>query len=260
MGYDRINHILRGQLSIGLLFPDWFLCRGVAGSIAFENRLKTLFASNVFGDHLLSRVGDSARGSSGVSGRSVRGVEKRLNRRASIRLGAVWKVAGICLGVPGMELALLPLIDDAKCFAMVRKLRWPEGVSCPHCESKRVTQRGMNETQPDRQRDLCGGCERSFDDLTDTIFAGHHQPRRVWLLCLYFMGLNLSNRQIARELGLDEDSAHDMATQLRKGIVARQPEVVLSGEVECDEVDVVAGHKGHLQAVKKKGDSAADGA
>ena len=51
-----------------------------------------------------------------------------------------------------------------------------------------------------------------------------------------------------------------MATQLRKGIVARQPEVVLSGEVECDEVDVVAGHKGHLQAVKKKGDSAADGA
>ncbi|MBS1223083.1 MAG: hypothetical protein H6R23_2703, partial [Proteobacteria bacterium] len=28
--------------------------------------------------------------------------------------------------------------------------------------------------------------------------------------------------------------------QLREGIVARQPESVLSGEVECDEVDVVA--------------------
>ena len=123
----------------------------------------------------------------------------------------------------------------------------------------RVTQRGMNETQADRQRDLCGGCGRNFDDLTDTLFAGHHQPLRVWLLCLYFMGLNLSNRQIARELGLDEDSAHDMATQLRQGIVARQPEVVLSGEVECDEVYVVAGHQGHPEAVKKKGDSAADG-
>jgi transposase-like protein len=158
-----------------------------------------------------------------------------------------------------MELALLPLIDDAKCFAMVRKLRWPEGVCCPHCESARVTHRGMNETQPNRQRYVCGDCGRNFDDLTDTIFAGHHQPLRVWLLCLYFMGLNLSNRQIARELGVDEDSAHEMATQLRQGIVARQTEVVLSGEVECDEVYVVAGHKGHPEAVKKKGGSAAGG-
>ncbi len=34
------------------------------------------------------------------------------------------------------------------------------------------------------------------------MLAGHHQPLRVWVLCLYFMGLNLSNRQIAGELGL----------------------------------------------------------
>ena len=67
----------------------------------------------------------------------------------------------------------------------------------------------------------------------------------------------MSNRQIARELGWDEDSVHDMATPLRKGIVARQPEVVLSGEVECDEIDVVAGHPGPPEAVKKKGDWAA---
>jgi hypothetical protein len=25
------------------------------------------------------------------------------------------------------------------------------------------------------------------------VLAGHHQPLRVWVLCLYFMGLNLSN-------------------------------------------------------------------
>ena len=153
-----------------------------------------------------------------------------------------------------MELTLLPLIDDQKCFEMVRKLRWPDGVACPHCDSVQVAKRGLNETQPDRQRYHCGGCGHDFDDLTSTIFAGHHQPLRVWLLCLYFLGLNLSNRQIARELNLDEDSAHDMATQLRAGIVAKQPAVVLSGEVECDEVYVVAGHKGHPEAVKKKDD------
>lgn len=40
------------------------------------------------------------------------------------------------------------------------------------------------------------------DDLTGTVFEGHHQPLKVWVLCLYLMGLNLSNRQIAAELGL----------------------------------------------------------
>ena len=65
------------------------------------------------------------------------------------------------------------------------------------------------------------------------------------------MGLNLSNAQIGQELGLDVDSAHDMATQLRKGILAREPAVVLSGEVECDGVYIVAGHKGNPEAVKK---------
>jgi transposase-like protein len=158
-----------------------------------------------------------------------------------------------------MELTLLPLIDDQKCFEAVRKLRWPEAVTCPHCDSPEVTKRGWDETQPCRQRYHCGGCGHDFDDLTNTIFAGHHQPLRVWLLCLYFLGLNLSNRQIARELDLDEDSVHDMATQLREGIVAKQPAVVLSGKVECDEVYVVAGHKGHPEEVKKKGDGDADG-
>ena len=37
----------------------------------------------------------------------------------------------------------------------------------------------------------------------------------------------------------------------------RKPQVTPSGEVECDEVYVVAGHKGHPEAVRKKGGSAA---
>jgi hypothetical protein len=76
---------------------------------------------------------------------------------------------------------------------------------------------------------------------------------RVWVLCLYFLGLNLSNEPIARELGIDPDDAQVIASRLREGIVERKPEVALSGEVECDEVYVVTGHKGHPLAVRKKG-------
>ena len=66
------------------------------------------------------------------------------------------------------------------------------------------------------------------------------------------MGLNLSNAQIAQELALNPDDVQRMTEHLRQGIVARQPEPTLAGAVECDEVYVVAGHKGHPDAVKKK--------
>jgi transposase-like protein len=144
------------------------------------------------------------------------------------------------------------LIDAAKCYETVRQLRWPEGVTCPECGSSQVTKRGRDETQPERQRYRCSSCSRHLDDLTGTIFAGHHQPQRTWILCLYLMGLNLSNQQIAQELDLHKDDVHQMTCQLRAGIVAHKPQVRLSGEVECDEVYVVAGHKGHPEAVKKK--------
>jgi len=56
------------------------------------------------------------------------------------------------------------------------------------------------------------------------------------VLCLYFMGLNLSNRQIALELGLDGSDVQAMTEQLRRGLVAKTPEVTLKGEVEIDDV------------------------
>ena len=150
------------------------------------------------------------------------------------------------------------LIDDAKCFATVRALHWPDGITCPHCASAAVIKDGKDDTQPERQRYRCQECRKRFDDLTGTIFAGHHQPLRAWIICLYLMGLNLSSWQIAKELDLDRREVQAMVERLRQGVVDRRPAVVLSGEVECDEVYVVAGHKGNPEAVEKKGDPVAD--
>jgi len=114
------------------------------------------------------------------------------------------------------------LIDDAKCHEVVRQLRWPMGVRCPACDSSDVVKRGKHTHQAHRQRYACHACARQFDDLTDTIFEGHHQSLRVWVLCLYFMGLNLSNEQIAAELDVDADTVQVMATHLREGVVVKQ--------------------------------------
>jgi len=100
------------------------------------------------------------------------------------------------------------LMDNAKRFAFVRQHRWPERVCCPGCDNSVVIRDGCTGTQPHRQRYRCEACASRFDDLTGLdaasrhlppgdryamVLAGHHQPLRVWVLCLPFMGLNLSN-------------------------------------------------------------------
>jgi transposase-like protein len=148
---------------------------------------------------------------------------------------------------------LSALLDDGKCFALIREHRWPEGVRCPGCASAQVIRNGRDEVQPHRQRYLCRACHGRFDDLSGTVLAGHHQPLRVWVLCLYLMGLNLSNRQIAGELGLDGSDVQAMTEQLRQGLIDRTPPARLENEVEIDEVYVVAGHKGQPAEVAKRG-------
>lgn len=150
-----------------------------------------------------------------------------------------------------MELSIHKLIDDARCYEAVRKLRWSDVISCPHCESREIIKRGFDDSETNRQRYECKGCGKRFDDLTGTVFAGHHQPLKVWIIFLYFLGLNLSTRQIAQELNLNKDDAQMLAEILRSGVVEKKPEETLSGEVECDEVYVVAGPKGRPDAVKK---------
>jgi len=155
------------------------------------------------------------------------------------------------------------LMDDAKCFAFVRQHRWPDGVHCSGCGSPAVVRDGCDDTQPDRQRHPCKTCASRFDHLGGTVLAGHHQPLRVWVLCLYFMGLNLSNQQTAEESGLCGSGVQAMTEQPRRGFAAKTPEVTLKGEVEpdarassgIDEVYVLAGHKGQPEKAAKRGGS-----
>jgi len=92
-----------------------------------------------------------------------------------------------------MQVTIQHLIDDAQCYQTVRELRRPNGIACPSCASHHVIKCDCDDTESARQRYACHDCDTRFDALTDTIVAGHHQPLKVWVLCLYFMGLNVSN-------------------------------------------------------------------
>src|SRR5215831_6625039 len=117
----------------------------------------------------------------GFQGRGMRGCRIRMPSHATIPHRS-----------PPVQVNITKLIDAVQCYQTVRALRWPDGVQCPSCASPQVIKRGCDDTEPARQRYECHDCHTRFDDLTDTIFAGHHQPLKVWILCLYFMGLKVS--------------------------------------------------------------------
>ncbi|HBT88674.1 MAG TPA: DDE transposase, partial [Desulfobacter sp.] len=90
-----------------------------------------------------------------------------------------------------MKVNIKTLIDDVQCY---------EISECPFCDSINTIKKGYDDRESAKQRYECKECGKRFDDITRTIFAGHHQPLKAWILCLYFMGLNLSNNQISKEL------------------------------------------------------------
>lgn len=143
------------------------------------------------------------------------------------------------------------LLDETKCFENLRQMPCPDVVTSPFCDSKAIINYGKDDTQPHRQRYLCKDCGMQFADLSCTILACHHQPLRTWMMCLYLMGLNLSSLQIGSELGIHRNVAQEMIKQFRQAIVDLQIPSQVDGEVECDEVLIVAGHKGHPETVKK---------
>jgi len=151
-----------------------------------------------------------------------------------------------------VQVNITHLIDDVQFFQTVRELRWPEGIACPSCASQYVIKRGCDDAEPARQHYTCHDGDTRFDALTDTIFAGHHQPLKVSVWCRYCMGLNVSNEHIGHALALNGSEVQQMTAQ-RRGGIEKKPTVTLSNAVECDEASVIAGHKGQPEVIKSTG-------
>jgi len=78
-----------------------------------------------------------------------------------------------------MKITIQNLIDDARCYETIRDLRWPERTVCPHCHSHDIIKRGRDEVEIHKQRYECKPCAKRFDDLTNTVFSGYHQPLKT---------------------------------------------------------------------------------
>ena len=95
-----------------------------------------------------------------------------------------------------MRINLLNLMDEAKCYELLREIRWSGSIKYVSCSSDNIVKNGHDENHINKQRYQCNNCHKNFDDLTDTLFSGSNLTLKVWILALYLMSLNSSARWV----------------------------------------------------------------
>jgi transposase-like protein len=124
--------------------------------------------------------------------------------------------------------------SEAWCYEMLRRVRWPDGITCPFCRRGRVTTHSKPTKTP-RRRYLCLACRRTFTDLTGTPMARTNLPLRKWLLCIRLLQHGRTTTDLARALEVKWDTAVQLQRRLgvalaRPGLIRQLRETVEKGE------------------------------
>jgi transposase-like protein len=82
------------------------------------------------------------------------------------------------LPLDGVDWLANPDLAENACRHYLETLRWPEGISCPRCDGRSVTD------IPARRRFYCGGCRHFFSLTSGTAFHNSHLPLWKWFLAV----------------------------------------------------------------------------
>ena len=133
------------------------------------------------------------------------------------------------------EYDLVTLIEEFgsedKCHEYLEDLRWPDGVECPRCESKKISRIARR-----RQFD-CDSCRYQFSVRVGTLFHDSKLPLWKWFLAVYLMiesKKGISANQLKRTLGVSYKTAWYLCHRIRAAM-HDESGLPLSGTVEIDE-------------------------
>jgi transposase-like protein len=127
---------------------------------------------------------------------------------------------------------------DEKCRECLVKLRWPTGIVCPKCQSKKISriyERGTFD---------CDSCRYQFSVMAGTMFNDSHLPLTTWFYVTYVLcesKKGMSANQIKRMFGISYKTAWYLCHRIRTAMLEVAPSK-LGGTVEIDET-YVAGKK-----------------
>ncbi len=103
--------------------------------------------------------------------------------------------------------------DEEKARELLEKLRWKNGVVCPHCESVGGYKIEANSTKGRKARKglwKCKNCKEQFTVTVGTIFESSRIPLNKWLLAIHLICSSkkgMSAHQLHRMLGITYKSA-----------------------------------------------------
>jgi transposase-like protein len=121
--------------------------------------------------------------------------------------------------------------SEDRCHQFLEELRWPEGVECPRCQSKKISR-----IKARRQFD-CDGCRYQYSVRVGTLFHDSKLPLWKWFLAVYVMGESkkgVSANQLKRMLGVSYKTAWYLCHRIRAAMHDESGEL-LRGIVEADE-------------------------
>jgi transposase-like protein len=135
-------------------------------------------------------------------------------------------------GTPDTLLGAITYFADINVSTMfVAALRWPEGVTCPHCEGKNCPYVAS------RRIWQCKDCRKQFSVKVGSIFEDSPIPLSKWLPAMWMLvncKNGVSSYEIARDLGVTQKTAWFMLHRLRLAIHAKSFDK-MNGQIEADE-------------------------
>ena len=149
------------------------------------------------------------------------------------------------------------LLDNKRCAALFRQVRWADGLSCPHCGSPQVEPM-PTATRWGIWRYRCLACSAqagrrvTFSDTTGTPFASSHLSPAHWLLGVFQILGGSSTLGLADDLNVTARTGTRWMRIVQIVIweLLAEDHSPLDGENEVDEVYVISGWKGCPGGIK----------
>jgi transposase-like protein len=149
-------------------------------------------------------------------------------------------------GPKTLQEAIQYFTDPVNCREYLMPRRWPNGVECPTCGTKKVSfLANQNRWQCSNKHS-----KRQFSIKVGTIFEDSPLGLDKWLPAVWFVTNcknGISSYEIHRDLGVTQKTAWFMLHRIRAAM-QEQNDAKLSGEIEADETFV----GGKIQNMHKK--------
>lgn len=125
--------------------------------------------------------------------------------------------------------------EEQTCIDYLIELRWPNGMICPFCNSKKTPYKLNDGKFKCANYKLCG---QRIKSTTATVFEGTHISLDKWFYIIYQYAINkksTSSLQVGRDFGISNHTAWSAGHRIRN-VFSDEGLYKLSGVVEVDEV------------------------